>query len=230
MFTMSNESSESDSESVSEPDEARSYDDYDSLLKEARENLPENISHHDRFQVPDIDILQEGNTTIFKNFNEIADKINRSPEKILKFLLGALGTAGEKENERVVFKGKISPDKIKDKMEDYIEKYVLCSECGRPDTRLVKENRIDIIKCDACGAHRPIKGKQVKAGASKESDDLEEGEIYELMIQDIGKEGDGVAKKAGYTIYVPGTTKGDKVKVRINNKTGNLAFGSVVGG
>ncbi|MFP3871628.1 MAG: translation initiation factor IF-2 subunit beta [Candidatus Aenigmatarchaeota archaeon] len=227
---MSNESDESESETETEPDESNRYDDYDSLLKEARENLPEEISHHDRFQVPDIDILQEGNTTILKNFDEIADMINRSPEKVLKFLLGALGTAGEKEKGRVVFKGKISSAKIKDKIEDYIEKYVLCSECGRPDTRLVKENRIDIIKCDACGAHRPIKGKQVKAGASKESEDLEEGEIYELMIQDIGKEGDGMAKRAGYTIYVPGTTKGDKVKVRINNTTGNLAFGSVVGG
>ncbi len=221
-------SNESDEPSGSE--EVNSYNDYDSLLKEARENLPEDISHHDRFQVPDIDILQEGNTTIFKNFTDVADMINRSPEKILKFLLGELGTAGEKENGRVVFKGKISPSKIEEKMEDYIEKFVLCSECGRPDTRLVKENRIDIIKCDACGAHRPIKGKQVKTGASKKSEKLEEGEIYELLIQDIGKEGDGVAKKAGYTIYVPGTTKGDKVKVRINNKTGNLAFGSVVGG
>jgi len=205
-----------------------SYNDYDDLLSKAKDNLPDKISEHDRFEVPKIDILQEGNTTIFRNFTDIADKINRSPEKFLKFLLGELGTAGERENGRVVFKGQISPRKIEDKVEDYIEKYVLCSECGRPDTRLVKENRIDIIKCDACGAHRPIKGKQAKAGTSKGSEDVEEGEIYELMIQDIGKEGDGVAKRGGYTIYVPGTTKGDKVKVLIKNTTGNLAFGSVV--
>ncbi len=214
----------------SEQEEVSSYNDYESLLKKARNNLPEEISHHDRFQVPEIDILQEGNTTIFKNFTDVADKINRSPEKVLKFLLRELGTAGEDENGRGVFKGRISTEKIKNKMEDYIEKYVLCSECGRPDTRLMKENRIDIIRCDACGAHRPIRGRQAKASAAKDTDKLEEGEIYELMIQDIGREGDGVAKRAGYTIYVPGTTKGDKVKVRINNKTGNLAFGSVVGG
>ncbi len=216
------------SEESPESGENDSYADYDDLLSKAKDNLPEKISEHDRFQIPNIDILQEGNTTIFKNFTDVADKINRSPEKVLKYLLRELGTAGERENSRVVFKGQISPRKIEEKIEDYIEKYVLCSECGRPDTRLVKENRIDIIKCDACGAHRPIDGKQAKSGASKGSEDVEEGEIYELMIQDIGKEGDGVAKRAGYTIYVPGTTKGDKVKVLIKNISGNLAFGSVV--
>lgn len=209
-------------------DESRSYDDYEGLLDKARENIPEKISEHDRFEIPDLDVMQEGNTTIFKNFNDVADKINRSPEKFLKFLLGELGTAGERENGRVVFKGKISSNKISSKVEDYVEKYVLCPECDRPDTRLVKEDRVDIIKCDACGAHGPIRGKQSKSKSSGKSDKIEEGKVYELMIQDIGKEGDGMAKKGGYTIYVPGTTKGDKVKVRIKNTTGNLAFGKVV--
>ncbi len=216
------------SDNTNDSDEKKSYEDYDDLLEKARGNLPDDISDHDRFEIPKINVLQEGNTTIFKNFADVADKINRSPDNFLKFLLGELGTAGERENERVVFKGKIDTSKIRNKTEEYVEKYVLCSECGRPDTRLVKENRVDIIKCDACGAHRPIKGKQTKSKSTGGSKNIEEGEVYELMIQDIGKEGDGMAKKGGYTIYVPGTTKGDKVKVRINNTTGNLAFGKVV--
>jgi len=216
------------SEESKSSQENKSYNNYDDLLETAREKIPDEISEHERFEIPDLDILQEGNTTIFKNFTDIADQINRSPEKFLKFLLGELGTAGERENGRVVFKGKINSSKIKSKIEDYVEKYVLCPECGKPDTRLVKEDRIDIIKCDACGAHGPIRGKQSKSTSSAESEKIEEGNIYELMIQDIGREGDGMAKKGGYTIYVPGTTKGDKVKVRINNTTGNLAFGTVV--
>ncbi|MFW6048334.1 MAG: translation initiation factor IF-2 subunit beta [Candidatus Natronoplasma sp.] len=208
--------------------ESKSYDDYDDLLETARNKIPDEISEHERFEIPDLDVLQEGNTTIFKNFTDIADQINRTPEKFLKFLLGELGTAGERENGRVVFKGKINSSKIKNKIEEYVEKYVLCPECGKPDTRLVKEDRVDIIKCDACGAHGPIRGKQSTSASSPKSERIEEGQIYELMIQDIGREGDGMAKKGGYTIYVPGTTKGDKVKVRINNTTGNLAFGRVV--
>lgn len=201
---------------------------YDDLLDRARGKLPEEISHHERFQTPEVDAMVEGNTTILRNFNEIVDKINRNPEKVLKYLLRELGTAGERENERVVFKGKISPKKIKNKLEGYVEKYVLCPECGRPDTRLVKEGRVTIMRCDACGAHGPIKGKKKKTSISTKSDEIEEGKIYELMIQDIGKEGDGVAKKGKYTIFIPGTTKGDKVKARINHVKGTLAFGELV--
>ncbi len=203
--------------------------DYDELLDRATEDLPEEISHHERFQVPEVDILIEGNRTIFKNFTEITDKINRDPQKVLKYLLGELGTAGEKENGRVVFKGEISPGKITDKLKAYVEKYVLCSECGRPDTRLEKEGRVTVLRCDACGAHHPIRGKKKKSKASTSSKEIREGKTYELMIQDIGKEGDGKAKRGKYTIYVPGTTKGDKVKVRINKVKGTLAFGKPVG-
>jgi len=201
--------------------------DYDNLLSRAREDLPEEISHHDRFQVPDIDVFIEGNTTIFRNFSDIADSINRDPEKLRKHMLRELGTAGEKEDGRVVFKGKIPERKIKEKLEDYIEKFVLCSECGRPDTRLVKEGRINILKCDACGAHRPVKGKKKKSKAIK-SDEIKEGGIYEVLIQDVGREGDGMARVGKYTIYIPGTAKGDRAKIRINHIKGTLAFGSLV--
>jgi len=219
--------SENSSNSQEEPEDEYGYDD---LLDRAREKLPEEISHHERFQIPDVDAMVEGNTTILRNFNDIVDKINRDPEKVLKYLLRELGTAGERENERVVFKGKISPKKIENKLEDYVEKYVLCPECGRPDTRLVKEGRVTIMRCDACGAHGPIKGKKKKSSISTKSDKIEEGKTYELMIQDIGKEGDGVAKKGKYTIFIPGTTKGDKVKVRINHVKGTLAFGELANG
>lgn len=211
-----------------ENEEAEDEYDYDKLLGRAREDLPEEISSHDRFTVPDVDAFTEGNTTIVKNFENIADKINREPEKLLKFMLRELGTAGEMEENRVVFKGKINPKKIEEKLGDYIEKFVLCSECGRPDTHLVKEDRITIIKCDACGAHRPIKGRVKKTHTTSKSDNIEEGGTYEVMIQDIGKEGDGVAKKGKYTIFVPGTTKGEKVKIRINKIKGTLGFASVV--
>ncbi len=204
-------------------------DDYDDLLKRARDKLPEEISHHERFQVPSVDSFVEGNTTIFRNFADIVDTINRDSDRFLKYLLRELGTAGEiEESGRVIFKGKLGSKKIEEKIQNFVERYVLCSECGKPDTRLVKEDRITILQCDACGAHRPIRGKKKKVQAMEDRD-LREGEVYEVMIQDIGREGDGMARKGKYVIYIPGTTKGEQVKVRINNVTGTLAFGSVVG-
>jgi len=47
------------------------------------------------------------------------------------------------------------------------------------------------------------------------------------MIQDIGKKGDGIAKKDKYIIYVPGTTKGAIVKVFIEKIAGTVAFGHI---
>ncbi|MFO8110320.1 MAG: translation initiation factor IF-2 subunit beta [Thermoplasmata archaeon] len=203
-------------------------EDYDELLKRARKKLPEDISHHERFQVPPVDSFVEGNTTIFRNFSEIIDTINRNSDRVLKYLLRELGTAGEiEESGRATFKGKLGSKKIEEKIENFIDRYVLCSECGKPDTRLVKEDRITILQCDACGAHRPIRGKKKKVQAIEDKE-LKQGEVYQVLIQDIGREGDGMARKGKYVIYVPGTTKGEMVKVRINNVTGTLAFGTLM--
>ncbi len=197
---------------------------YGKLLQRARKDLPEEISDHSRFEIPEIDAMVEGNTTILRNFSEIADQLNREPEKLMKYLLRELATAGDRENGRVVFKGKINPKKIRDKLENYVEKYVLCTECGRPDTRLVKDGRINILECDACGAHRPVRGKKKRVHKTAETERIEEGGIYEVRIQDIGSKGDGVAKVGKYIIYVPGATKGEEVKIRINNVKGTMAF------
>ena len=118
--------------------------------------------------------------------------------------------------------------KIEEKIDNFVERYVLCTECGKPDTRLSKEDRITILQCDACGAHRPIRGKKRKVQAIEDKD-LRPGEVCDVLIQDIGREGDGVARQGKYVIYVPGTTKGEMVKVRINNVSGTLAFGTLVG-
>src|SRR5204863_313925 len=58
-------------------------------------------------------------------------------------------------------------------------------------------------------------------------DVLIEGKVYELMVQDIGKKGDGIAKLDKYVIYVPGTAKGAIVKVFIEKIAGTVAFGRV---
>lgn len=57
---------------------------------------------------------------------------------------------------------------------------------------------------------------------------VEEGETYDVSIEDIGKEGDGIARIKGYVIFVPGTKKGDKVKIRIKAVRGRASFAEVV--
>src|SRR3989442_852627 len=85
-----------------------------------------------------------------------------------------------------------------------------------------------MLECDAWGARRPVKA--VKKAAKVEEAPLVEGKVYELMIQDIGKKGDGIAKLDKYVIYVPGTAKGAIVKVYIEKIAGTVAFGRVTRG
>ncbi len=198
---------------------------YDQLLQRAKKALPEALSTGERFQIPEADIVVEGKTTILRNFEDIVNAIRRDPDMVLTYLLRELGTAGAVEGRRVVFKGKVTTQQVADRIKAYVEVYVLCQECGRPDTRLVKEDRVAMLECDACGARRPV--KSVKKAAKVEEAPLVEGKVYELMIQDIGKKGDGIAKLDKYVIYVPGTAKGAIVKVFIEKIAGSVAFGRV---
>src|SRR6266566_796206 len=63
----------------------------------------------------------------------------------------------------VVIESKVTAQQLEERIKSYVDAYVLCQECGRPDTRLVKEDRIAMLECDACGARRPVKA--VKKGA-----------------------------------------------------------------
>ncbi|PSG97581.1 translation initiation factor IF-2 subunit beta [Thermoplasmatales archaeon SW_10_69_26] len=181
--------------------------DYDSLLDRAKEELPEPITQQERFQLPDLNIRKEGKTTVVRNFADVLDRLNRDPDEVVPRLLREMGAA---------------------RLEGYVETYVLCSECGRPDTHLQKEGRTLVLQCDACGGHRPVRARKPTAETEQEADAVEEGEVYELKIEDTGRQGDGVAHKDKYTIFVEGAGKGQVVKAKINNISGTLAFGEMI--
>ena len=196
--------------------------DYLAMLDRAKSQLPDQIEQHERFELPELDIIQEGKITIFKNFIDVTDKLRRDPQHLLQYLLKELGTPGNLEGRRVVFKAKISTSHIDEKIKDYTETYVICSECGLPDTKMVKEDRTLMLECEACGARRPITvRKSVRADTANT---LREGDIIELMITDVGKKGDGVGKFFDYLVVVPGTVKGTKIHAKISKISAKTAF------
>lgn len=145
---------------------------------------------------------------------------------MLQYLLRELGTAGSQEGRRLIFQARLVRGQIEDKLSSYIATFVMCSECNRPDTHLIREGRTLVLKCEACGAHRPIRVK--KAAPQVQRPALEEGKIYEFTVEDIGGRGDGVARKEGYTVFIPGTGKGMTVKAFVEKVTGNIAFAKLV--
>ncbi|MCX9025503.1 MAG: translation initiation factor IF-2 subunit beta [Candidatus Methanoperedens sp.] len=200
--------------------------DYLANLDRALKQLPEIKGSGERFVVPEPKLLTEGKTTVLENFAAIADKLNREQEHLFKFLLRELGTAGKIDGSRAIFQRKLTSGIVTELINAYVKEYVTCSECGRPDTHLMKSERILTLRCDACGAHRPVTKRRATTIAKEEA--LTEGETYDVKIDAVGSKGDGIAKKDKYTIYVPNTVKGDTVKIKIKKITGTLAFAEKV--
>jgi predicted RNA-binding protein with TRAM domain len=57
---------------------------------------------------------------------------------------------------------------------------------------------------------------------------INEGEEYDVKIEDMGKDGDGIAKIEGFIVFVSGAKVGDEVKIRINSVRRNFAFAEIV--
>ena len=55
------------------------------------------------------------------------------------------------------------------------------------------------------------------------------GEEVEVTIEAVGAKGDGIAKKEGFVIFVPNTSTGDNVRIRITKVLSNVAFAEVAG-
>lgn len=60
------------------------------------------------------------------------------------------------------------------------------------------------------------------------SSPVEVGETYEVTIEDIAKEGDGIARVKGFVIFVPNTVVGEDVSIKVSKIMRNFAFAEKV--
>lgn len=131
---------------------------YDDLLDRALEEVPDKTREESRFEIPEVDMDVSGNRTTLKNLKSIADDLGRDPDHLMKYLLNEIGTAGNREGSKGVFQGKFKKGELQDRIDSYTEEYVICNECGRPDTKLIKEDRVTMLECEACGARSSVRG------------------------------------------------------------------------
>jgi len=132
-------------------------EDYEKLLDRALEQVPKAVLESSRFQIPEAEVAIVGNRTILRNFRNIASAINREPEHLIKYLLRELGAAGNIEGTQAVFKGKFLNTALDERIRRYVDEFVLCRECGKPDTKLERRERFYILRCEACGARAPMR-------------------------------------------------------------------------
>lgn len=128
------------------------FDNYEKMLERARVQIPEDIAEEEQFKPPEVKIRGGSGQTVILNWNELVRAANDQEKILLRFLSHQLATHGRVTQGKVEFKGNLSTRKINNLMEEFIEKYVICSECGRPDTKLKKEKKHLLKKCQACGA------------------------------------------------------------------------------
>lgn len=135
------------------------YMDYEKLLNEAYKNIKQVEDSGERFEIPKIEGRFEGKKTILTNFFQIASHLRRNPEHFQKFILKEVASAGGADGDRLVLNKKVPSAKINQKIEQYAKEFVICNECGKPDTEIVKEGRLSFLHCLACGAKHPIHSK-----------------------------------------------------------------------
>lgn len=136
----------------------RVSEDYERLLDRALEQVPKAVFESSRFQIPVAEVAVVGNRTILRNFRTIASTLNREPEHLIKYLLRELGAAGGLEGGQAIFQGKFPTQTIDDRIKRYATEFVLCKECGKPDTKLERHERAYRLRCEACGARAFVRG------------------------------------------------------------------------
>lgn len=134
--------------------------DYEKLLKRIESNLSDDKKGSiSRFELPPVDVMWEGQKTFLRNFADFPKVLRRDPDKILQYLSKEFAVPAERIGDKAMFIGKRDPDDFTRLFQIYVKDYLECPTCKSPDTKVVKENRISFLICEACGAKSTLKGK-----------------------------------------------------------------------
>ena len=134
--------------------------DYEKLLKRIEGGLSDNKKQTpERFELPVVDVMWEGQKTFLRNFADFPKVLRRDPEKVLQYLSKEFAVPAERMGDKAMFIGKRDPDDFTRLFRIYVKDYLECPTCSSPDTKIIKENRISFLICEACGAKSTLKGK-----------------------------------------------------------------------
>jgi translation initiation factor 5 len=118
-----------------------------------------------RYKMPPIKTKIEGRgngiKTAIPNIIAVAKAIDRPPNWLLKYLAIELGagckiqlaqTLTNEEDGRYIINGKFTAKELQDLLDEFIKKFVLCTKCENPETKLRITSKKQIeSKCIACG-------------------------------------------------------------------------------
>lgn len=130
---------------------------YEKLLDRVYTQLPKKTSTGERFEKPNAETLIQGSKTFIMNFEDISIKLRRDKKIMAKFFSKELATPAILEGKRLMVNAKINSRIMNEKLTNFINAYVLCKECGKPDTHLESTGRDQLtLICESCGAKAPV--------------------------------------------------------------------------
>jgi len=130
---------------------------YDEMLERLYQRLPKKSASDIRFEPPKLEISHIGNQTIIKNFSAVAAALRREPNHLFKFFTREVAAPASISGKQIIFQGHIPAHTLESKLSNYIKEFVICRECKRPDTTLIKKGKLYFLKCEACGAEASVR-------------------------------------------------------------------------
>lgn len=99
-----------------------------------------------------------GSKTVIPNISDVALSLHRDPGEVNKFFGCEMGaqTTYNAETDRAVVNGHHQDKTLQQMVHKYIQAYVLCPNCGLPETEYKIKSGIIYHKCAACGAKEMV--------------------------------------------------------------------------
>src|SRR5690606_25831942 len=131
---------------------------YEDMLNNVYKQMPDSVKNKERFVIPLVKGHLEGNKTVISNLKDIVQTLGRDQDHVVKFLLKELAAPGEIKGNLFIIGTKTTSVLVNEKIKNYDQPYVICNVCGKPDTKIVKENGLYNLICQACGNKQAIRG------------------------------------------------------------------------
>ena len=77
--------------------------------------------------------------------------------------------------------------------------------------------------------YRGNDGGSHRGGGFRSFAPVKVGDEIEVTIEAVGAKGDGIAKKDGFVLFIPGVKEGQQVRIRITKVLRKVGFAEVVG-
>jgi len=131
--------------------------DYDKMADRLYLSLPKGQTDKERFEMPRLESLIQGKKTFISNFSQALKTIGREERHFYKYITKETASGATIEKGTLVLNGKFGAVQLDKLFTNYVKTYVLCPECGKPDTKISEQQGVKIMKCEACGAMGPLR-------------------------------------------------------------------------